>query len=135
MLNDVLLDSICGQSWLPGRSIVVQALAARATADPSGRFVFFSLSVAGETCSFPLHYLRSNMAWSLFGYAGRIVVLDDFCPWKEHLHRLEKEMGIEGQILYVLYKVCEGLGMYFARYGASTCSAGVGLQSIIPSNN
>ena len=26
------------------------------------------------------------------------------CPWKEHLFKIEKQLGIEGQILYVLYK-------------------------------
>eukprot|EP00164_Ancoracysta_twista_P006531 GFYU01009105.1.p1 GENE.GFYU01009105.1~~GFYU01009105.1.p1 ORF type:complete len:355 (+),score=90.06 GFYU01009105.1:33-1097(+) len=35
--------------------------------------------------------------------SGRILRLDQFCPWKAHLNDLEKEQGIEGQILYVLY--------------------------------
>lgn len=35
---------------------------------------------------------------------GRVVVFDQFVPWKDHLHNLEKEEGNEGQILYVLYK-------------------------------
>ena len=37
--------------------------------------------------------------------AGRVMVLDSFCPWKEHLYGLEREQEIEGQILYVLYEV------------------------------
>ncbi|KAK2080872.1 hypothetical protein QBZ16_000726 [Prototheca wickerhamii] len=35
---------------------------------------------------------------------GRVMVLDSFCPWKEHLYGLEREQEIEGQILYVLYE-------------------------------
>jgi uncharacterized UPF0160 family protein len=35
--------------------------------------------------------------------SGEILKLDDFCPWKGHLYDLETEMGIEGQVKYVLY--------------------------------
>merc|ERR1712150_8195 len=36
--------------------------------------------------------------------SGRIVAFDDgCCPYKEHLFELEKEQGIEGQILFVLF--------------------------------
>ncbi|KAH3663331.1 hypothetical protein OGAPHI_005321 [Ogataea philodendri] len=35
--------------------------------------------------------------------SGKIIVLDRFVPWKEHLYNLEKELGIEGEILYVLF--------------------------------
>jgi len=34
--------------------------------------------------------------------SGKIVVLEQFCPWKEHLYALEKEVGAE-RVLYVLY--------------------------------
>jgi len=35
---------------------------------------------------------------------GRVIRLEHSgCPWKEHLFNIEKQMGIEGQILYVLY--------------------------------
>lgn len=41
--------------------------------------------------------------------SGRILLLEQVVPWKEHLYVLEKEHGIEGSILYVLYKVCVGV--------------------------
>lgn len=36
--------------------------------------------------------------------SGKIIVLDQFCPWKEHLYALEKENGIEGEIQFVLFQ-------------------------------
>ena len=36
--------------------------------------------------------------------SGHIMVLDNFCPWKEHLFELEQEQDIAGSILYVLYQ-------------------------------
>lgn len=36
--------------------------------------------------------------------SGKIVRLNSYCPWKEHLHVLEKEAGAEGEVLYVLYE-------------------------------
>ncbi|KAG0266332.1 hypothetical protein DFQ27_009868 [Actinomortierella ambigua] len=35
--------------------------------------------------------------------SGKILVLDQACPWKEHLFLLEKELCVEEPILYVLY--------------------------------
>lgn len=35
--------------------------------------------------------------------AGRVLVLERFCPWKEHLYALEKEHGVQGSTLYVLF--------------------------------
>eukprot|EP00842_Homolaphlyctis_polyrhiza_P000733 jgi/Hompol1/1660/HPOL_004941-RA len=37
--------------------------------------------------------------------SGHIIVLDQFCPWKEHLHDLENELKLAGNDLplYVLY--------------------------------
>lgn len=37
--------------------------------------------------------------------SGRVIALEQACPWKEHLMELEKERGLEGDksILYVLY--------------------------------
>lgn len=40
--------------------------------------------------------------------SGEIVVLDQFCPWKDHLLELEKEMQIVGVIKYVLFKDSKG---------------------------
>eukprot|EP00850_Spirogloea_muscicola_P025235 SM002513S08702 [mRNA] locus=s2513:2:1704:- [translate_table: standard] len=36
--------------------------------------------------------------------SGRILKLEAFCPWKEHLHELEKELSVDPPILYVLYQ-------------------------------
>lgn len=36
-------------------------------------------------------------------HSGKIVEFTERFPWKEHLHELEKEMGIDGEILYVLF--------------------------------
>ena len=33
----------------------------------------------------------------------QIMVLTAFCPWKGHLLELEEEMGIAGELKYVLY--------------------------------
>lgn len=39
--------------------------------------------------------------------SGEIIVLE-FCPWKDHLLEIEKEMGIEGTIKYCLFKDTSG---------------------------
>lgn len=36
--------------------------------------------------------------------SGEILVLDQFCPWKEHLYGIEKENNQEGKIKFVLFK-------------------------------
>ena len=38
--------------------------------------------------------------------SGKIMIMDQFCPWKVHLHDLESELSIqaEQQPLYVLYE-------------------------------
>ncbi|CCH59625.1 hypothetical protein TBLA_0B08090 [Henningerozyma blattae CBS 6284] len=35
---------------------------------------------------------------------GEIIVLEQFCPWKEHLYEVEKEFDCEGKIKFVLFK-------------------------------
>lgn len=35
---------------------------------------------------------------------GQILVLNRFCPWKEHLFMLEKEKGLEGVIKFVIFQ-------------------------------
>jgi uncharacterized UPF0160 family protein len=35
--------------------------------------------------------------------SGQVVKLTTFVPWKSHMYELEKEMGIEGEIKYVIY--------------------------------
>ncbi|KAL7663618.1 Uncharacterized protein ABC855_g3421 [[Candida] zeylanoides] len=35
--------------------------------------------------------------------SGKILVLEKFCPWKEHLYAIEKENGKEGEIEFVLF--------------------------------
>ncbi|KAJ7562986.1 hypothetical protein O6H91_03G091700 [Diphasiastrum complanatum] len=36
--------------------------------------------------------------------SGEILLLEKFCPWKEHLFELEKEMAVDPTIKYVLYQ-------------------------------
>lgn len=40
--------------------------------------------------------------------SGEILVLDQFCPWKEHLYNIEKENNAEGLIKFVLFKDSSG---------------------------
>lgn len=35
--------------------------------------------------------------------SGEIIVLDQFCPWKEHLYAIEKEAAAEGAVKFVLF--------------------------------
>lgn len=35
--------------------------------------------------------------------SGEIIVLETFCPWKEHLYSIEKENSAQGQIKFVLF--------------------------------
>lgn len=35
--------------------------------------------------------------------SGEIIVLEQFCPWKEHLFELEEASGVAGRIKYALY--------------------------------
>eukprot|EP01126_Amoeba_proteus_P033789 TRINITY_DN3334_c0_g1_i10.p1 TRINITY_DN3334_c0_g1~~TRINITY_DN3334_c0_g1_i10.p1 ORF type:complete len:157 (-),score=31.09 TRINITY_DN3334_c0_g1_i10:71-541(-) len=39
---------------------------------------------------------------------GSIAILPRFCPWVSHLLDIEKELGIEGEILYVLFQDPKG---------------------------
>jgi uncharacterized UPF0160 family protein len=39
---------------------------------------------------------------------GKIVKLGQFCPWKEHLYELEKELGKEDKALYMLFMDSRG---------------------------
>ena len=51
--------------------------------------------------------------------SGQVIKLNTFCPWKEHLHELEEEMGIGGTVKYCLYEVSGGgLGSMSAGGGA-----------------
>lgn len=36
--------------------------------------------------------------------SGQIMMLDRFCPWKEHIHELEEELKLDPSIKYVLYQ-------------------------------
>mmetsp|Transcript_23127 Transcript_23127/g.30047 ORF Transcript_23127/g.30047 Transcript_23127/m.30047 type:complete len:415 (-) Transcript_23127:200-1444(-) len=40
--------------------------------------------------------------------SGQVVKFDQFAPWKSHLFDLEKDLGIDGQIKYVLYADTSG---------------------------
>lgn len=35
--------------------------------------------------------------------SGKIISFDQFCPWKEHLYTVEKELKIEGSVEFVLF--------------------------------
>lgn len=35
--------------------------------------------------------------------SGKVLILEQFVPWKEHLYTIEKENGKQGEILYVLF--------------------------------
>ncbi|CEP63048.1 Myg1p LALA0_S07e01244g [Lachancea lanzarotensis] len=63
-----------GESWIPAKTLVEEAIDARFDVDAS----------------------------------GKIIVLSQFCPWKEHLYTIEKERGIENQILFVLFADSSG---------------------------
>ncbi|MCO5598943.1 hypothetical protein L7F22_053042 [Adiantum nelumboides] len=36
--------------------------------------------------------------------SGQIMMLDRYCPWKEHIHELEEELQVDPSIKYVLYQ-------------------------------
>ncbi|KAK6457888.1 metal-dependent protein hydrolase [Scheffersomyces xylosifermentans] len=36
--------------------------------------------------------------------SGEILVLEQFCPWKEHLYAIEKDNNAQGEIKFVLFK-------------------------------
>ena len=36
--------------------------------------------------------------------SGQIVKLTSYCPWKGHLHQLEEELGVSGEVKYILYE-------------------------------
>lgn len=40
--------------------------------------------------------------------SGKIVLLSQFCPWKEHLFEVEKQMGITDEIQFVLFEDSSG---------------------------
>ncbi|CCF56540.1 hypothetical protein KAFR_0B02420 [Kazachstania africana CBS 2517] len=58
-----------GNSWLPAKSLVKEAVLNRKSCYES----------------------------------GEIVILEQFCPWKEHLYEIEKELGIQGQTKFILF--------------------------------
>ncbi|PNH03653.1 hypothetical protein TSOC_010264 [Tetrabaena socialis] len=36
--------------------------------------------------------------------SGKIMLLKDYCPWKDHLYDLEKEGGFVGELLFCVYQ-------------------------------
>ncbi|VEU23347.1 DEKNAAC104754 [Brettanomyces naardenensis] len=40
--------------------------------------------------------------------SGKIVLLDRYVPWKEHIYAIEKENNVVGQILYILFPDTNG---------------------------
>lgn len=43
--------------------------------------------------------------------SGAIIMLETFCPWTDHLYEIEKELGIENEILFVIFKTSSGSWM------------------------
>jgi len=37
-------------------------------------------------------------------HSGQIILLDQFCPWKDHLYDIEHEMNLKPVIIYVLFQ-------------------------------
>jgi len=35
--------------------------------------------------------------------SGELIFLDQYCPWPSHLLEIEEEMGIKGQIKYIIF--------------------------------
>ena len=42
------------------------------------------------------------------GCDGKVVLFKDFCPWEGHVFDAEKNMGIQGELDYVLYPDSKG---------------------------
>lgn len=40
--------------------------------------------------------------------SGKVLVMREWAPWKDHLYDIEREEGVAGQVLYVLYKDMTG---------------------------
>ncbi|SCV03923.1 LAMI_0H12024g1_1 [Lachancea mirantina] len=59
-----------GESWLPAKALVRNAVENRFSVDKS----------------------------------GKIIQLTQFCPWKEHLYEVERDLKIENQIEFVLFE-------------------------------
>ncbi|SCU78228.1 LADA_0A04544g1_1 [Lachancea dasiensis] len=63
-----------GESWMPAKTLVQEAVEKRFEVDAS----------------------------------GKIIVLKQFCPWKEHLYTIERELGLENEIQFVLFEDSSG---------------------------
>lgn len=68
----------CIHAWLPGRAILLNAL----------------LTATNET--------KEDCA------DERILLLDQYCPWTDHLFSLERELSIKSPFLYVIYQDSTG---------------------------
>lgn len=71
--------------------------------------------------------LTSGVVWTIaFSLKNKqVLVLTGYCPWKSHLLELEEEMGIAGELKYVLYAEGgdpNGKWRIQVRKGAKTCT-------------
>lgn len=75
-IGTVFFDLVSGyiNSWLPAKSLVIDAVKNRFNIDAS----------------------------------GKIIELAEFCPWKEHLFQVEREMNIENTIEFVIFPDTSG---------------------------
>ena len=62
--------------------------------------------------------------------SGKILKLDDYCPWKSHLYTLEKEQKLGEMIQFVLYK--DTLGNMWRIQGVNIKEGGFSLRTSLP---
>ena len=56
--------------------------------------------------------------------SGEIMKLAHYCPWKEHLYELEKELSLSQPIKFCLYEVCTRSNLGDSRARATQNSVG-----------
>ncbi len=97
---------------MPARSIVEEAVHQRYDADESGKVsdslilyislpsLYSSRTVFKSSPHDHYHYYYENNLY----YLGQIIILKQFCPWKDHLYNLEAELSLDKSIVYVLFQ-------------------------------
>lgn len=95
---------ICWVSEIPRNSkfIFFKFTFQRRRTSNSYRFVFVCVH---EKVWLPARHIVEDAIRQRFDIdqSGEIIVLSQFCPWKEHLVQLEKELKCEKSIKYVLF--------------------------------
>jgi uncharacterized UPF0160 family protein len=75
------------KSWLPARQIVERAVLANLEAHTKGKRAAPDAAAAAD---------------------ARILVLDQYCPWIDHMFDLEHEHGIKGRFMYCIFPDSSG---------------------------